>query len=237
MIEDVHKTYFAQYLKEINHVSESSVNHYQQALKAISKHLVQKGKLEKSIYEISNIETLESLRDFLYKDPDFIALDKKGHQMYSAGFNHYLEFASGNDLKIVPEKINKMDVAIPVKGKTTDTVQNWERSGIVKEQSLESAGYKCEIDQTHVTFTSKNTGHQYMEGHHALPMKFQDKFSNSLDVYANIVCLCPTCHRLLHYGIVSEKKGSVDKIYYDRADRLANSGIRLSKDEFESLTL
>ncbi len=23
----------------------------------------------------------------------------------------------------------------------------------------------------------------------------------SLDVYANIICLCPICHRLLHYGL------------------------------------
>ncbi|MCC8140121.1 MAG: hypothetical protein LIO67_07485 [Lachnospiraceae bacterium] len=76
-----------------------------------------------------------------------------------------------------------------------------------------------------------------MEGHHALPMKYQDKFSRSLDVYANIICLCPVCHRLLHYGISSEKEKVVEKIYYDRSERLAVSGIKISKSEFESLTL
>ena len=73
-----------------------------------------------------------------------------------------------------------------------------------------------------------------MEGHHALPMRYQERFKNSLDVYANVVCLCPTCHRLLHYGIASEKIDVVDKIYYDRADRLAACGIKIGKTEFES---
>ena len=68
---------------------------------------------------------------------------------------------------------------------------------------MEIAEYKCEISPQHITFTSKNTGHFYMEGHHAIPMRHQDKFTKSLDVYANIVCLCPICHRLLHYGIES----------------------------------
>lgn len=44
-------------------------------------------------------------------------------------------------------------------------------------QSIEAAGYRCEIDETHETFTAKSTGHPYMEGHHALSMKYQNKFS------------------------------------------------------------
>lgn len=71
-----------------------------------------------------------------------------------------------------------------------------------------------------------------MEGHHAIPMKKQESFDVSLDVYANIICLCPICHRLLHYGEDCDKDNLLNKIYYDRADRLASSGIRLSKEEF-----
>ena len=75
-----------------------------------------------------------------------------------------------------------------------------------------------------------------MEAHHALPMKLQDRFDRSLDVYANVVCLCPICHRLLHYGIESEKENALNKIYYDRADRLATSGIRIGKEDFVKMT-
>ena len=76
-----------------------------------------------------------------------------------------------------------------------------------------------------------------MEGHHVLPMKYQHKFTKSLDVYANIICLCPICHRLLHYGIDTEKEGILDRIYYERSDRLATSGIKISKKEFKNLVI
>ena len=71
-----------------------------------------------------------------------------------------------------------------------------------------------------------------MEGHHAIPMKAQNSFKTSLDVYANVVCLCPICHRMLHYGIVDEKNVLLNKIYNKRADRLANCGIKLSREDF-----
>jgi len=76
-----------------------------------------------------------------------------------------------------------------------------------------------------------------MEGNHAVSMKYQDKFDHSLDVYANVVCLCPICHRLLHYGVETEKNTVLDKIYYERADRLDASGIRIGKDDFKKLVI
>lgn len=71
-----------------------------------------------------------------------------------------------------------------------------------------------------------------MEGHHAVPMKEQRRFNVSLDVYANIVCLCPTCHRLLHYGELRKKKEVLEQIYIERDKRLQCSGIVLTRDEF-----
>lgn len=155
--------------------------------------------------------------------------------MYSAGLNNYIRFANGKGFGNLHNHMQIMDVEIPVADKHIVVNNTWRRSSIIKMQSIESAGYRCEINQKHETFTAKNTGKPYMEGHHALPMKLQDKFINSLDVYANVICLCPTCHRLLHYGVESEKKNVIDKIYYDRADRLAVCGIKIGKKEFESL--
>ena len=54
----------------------------------------------------------------------------------------------------------------------------------------------------------------------------------SLDVYSNIICLCPLCHRKIHYGMENEKKIMLDSIYAKRSSRLAKSGIRMSQDEF-----
>lgn len=237
MNEYVLMTYYIKYLKNIRKVSDSTVKHYQEALRYISKYLVQKEKISQSIYEIQDVGELEIIRTYLYNAPDFVALNKRGHQMYSAGFNNYYKFASGKGFKNIHQQIGMLDTAVPVAQKQTGKVETWKRSTIIKVQSIESAGYKCEVNPEHHTFTAKSSGYPYMEGHHALPMQLQGKFDTSLDVYANIVCLCPICHRLLHYGVDSEKIDVVNRIYYDRADRLASSGIKISKTDFERLVI
>ena len=235
MDEYVLLTYYAEYLKKIRKVSDSTIKHYQQAMRYISKFLVEKEKIKQSIYEIQNLDELVIIKEYLYSEPEFIELDTRGHRMYSAGFNNYFKFANGKGFENIHQQIEVMDIEIPVTNKQLLVADTWRRSSIIKMQSIESAGYECEVNPTHVTFTAKSTGMPYMEGHHALPMKCQDRFKSSLDIYANIVCLCPTCHRLLHYGIASEKANVIDKIYYDRADRLAASGIKVGKNEFENL--
>lgn len=227
--------YYVKYLKEIRKVSDSTVRHYQQALRYISDFLVKQKKIKQSIYEIQNIDELEIIREYLYTDPAFIDLDTRGHRMYSAGLNNYFRFVNGKGFENIHRQIEIMDIEMPIPDKRDIQADSWKRSSIIKMQTIESAGYECEINSNHKTFTAKSTGHPYMEGHHVVPLKYQNKFNNSLDVYANIICLCPTCHRLLHYGISSEKINVVNKIYYDRADRLKISVLKLSKTEFQNL--
>lgn len=230
-------TYYIKYLKEIRKVSDTTVKHYQEALKYISKYLVEKEKISKTVYEIQDIGELEVIKNYLYSDADFMALDKRGHQMYSAGFNNYFKFASGEGFSNIHNQINALDVEVPASERTSISHSAWRRSSIIKVQSIKSAGYLCEIDNSHKTFMAKASGQQYMEGHHAIPMKKQESFKNSLDVYANVVCLCPICHRLLHYGIDEDKTILIEQIYEDRGDRLAKSGIRLSKSEFKAMVI
>lgn len=237
MNEYILMTYYIKYLKNIRKVSDSTVKHYQEALRYISKYLIQKEKLSQNIYEIQDIGELEIVKTFLYNDPDFIDLDKRGHQMYSAGFNNYYRFASGQGFTNIRQQIGVMDMEVPAAQKKTSKMETWTRSTIIKIQSIEAAGYQCEVNPEHHTFTAKSSGQPYMEGHHALPIRLQEKFDTSLDVYANIVCLCPICHRLLHYGVDSEKTSVVDRIYYDRADRLASSGIKISRLDFGRLVI
>lgn len=227
--------YYIKYLREVRKVSESTVKHYQEALKYISKYLVSKKKLRQSVYEIQDIGELEYIRNYLYSDSEFVALDQRGHRMYSSGFNNYYRFARGEEFNGIHDKIAIMDTQILKIEEESRSVKVWKRSSIIKMQSIEAAEYKCEINPAHITFTAKSTGRPYMEGHHALPMELQPKFNKSLDVYANIVCLCPNCHRLLHYGVDMEKEKVLNKIYSDRAERLAISGIGLSRIEFVNM--
>ncbi len=229
---NVLKEYYVRYLRDVRGVKPSTVNHYLGAINVVSEYLSGKGKIKNTIYEIDELSELECIREFLFAQPDFVEKDERGNRMYSAGINNYVRFATGEEFCNIGDSVAVMDIEVPVSTKQTVSIENWRRNGIVKKQSIELANFQCEIDSTHKTFIAASTNEQYMEGHHAIPFKEQAHFKVSLDVYANIVCLCPICHRMLHYGIKDDKATVLDKIYYDRAKRLANSGIHLSRDEF-----
>lgn len=72
-----------------------------------------------------------------------------------------------------------------------------------------------------------------MAAHHLIPLSTQDYFDFSLDIDANIVCLCPNCHRKLHYG--NNITRDLIKLYEDRINYLRLSGIDISFDELIQL--
>ena len=234
------KEYFIKYLLEIRGLKNSSVNHYVDALDStISNFLVSKGLVSASVFEICVIEELKDIKEILINDPEFHALDERGHRMYSASINRYINFAEGewfSSLQDAKEGLKKFDEPLPIKEYIQiSKIERLSRSYIIKKQVEEAAHYCCEYDGTHHTFIVNKTEHQYMEGHHAIPLHQQKHFANSLDIYANVVCLCPICHRLLHYGRSNDKKAVLSKIYHDRSDRLANCGIEISKSDFMEL--
>lgn len=231
------KEYYTQYLKKIRGNSSSTITHYISALDVISSYLTQKQKIKDSIYEITNLDDLQILRESLYKDPVFVEKDERGHRMYSAGFNNYCRFASGENFSLIHEQIPLMDFPVPPNGQVLHTSNEFKRASIIKNQAIEAAGYLCEINTNHQTFVAASNNHPYMEGHHAVPMKKQALFQNSLDVYANIICLCPICHRQLHYGLCEDRTELLKKIYYSRSERLYRSGIKISQSEFINLAL
>lgn len=100
------------------------------------------------------------------------------------------------------------------------------------KKSIVLANYKCDLDKSHVSFIA-NIGKPYMEAHHLIPLSTQDYFDNSLDVDANIVCLCPNCHRKLHYG--ANKTNDLRKLFSQRIENLKKSGIDISFEQLIEL--
>lgn len=226
------KEYYVKYLQEIRGLSKSTVNHYLNALNVISKYLREKWHLEGAIYDITEIDDLKIAREFLYQDLDFIEKDRKGHQMYSAGLNNYCRFAIGEGLNNKGKESNIFDCITP-KGTIIEvTIKKWRRSSIMKWQSIQMANFKCEVSPNHKTFIAKINNQPYMEGHHVIPISMQSDYENNLDVHANIMCLCPICHRLLHYGKDDERVKLLNHIYDERHRRLEYCGIEVGKKDF-----
>lgn len=231
------KEYYIRYLYGVRGLSKSSVSHYVDALNNISRFLIRKKLMESSIFTIGDIEYLEHIREILFADPEFIAQDQRGHQMYSAGLNNYCRFAKGEYFSTVKEKHISVDIPILAKESAVLKVNRQRRSSIIRKQSIEMANYSCEIDNEHESFIAESSHRKYMEGHHAIPTYQQNHFEYSLDVYANIICLCPLCHRRIHYGLKQDRISMLQQIYDVRSERLAQSGIYVSRNDFVALSM
>lgn len=224
--------YFKQYIRITRNVSESTVNHYVTGINTINALLRKNGFIISNVFEITTVEELEMVKAFLFNNEEFIKKDTVGNRMYSVAFNHFYGFAC-EDKQFYKKQLDKMDIVIPKKKISVN--ETWKRNKIVSAQALEFADYSCECNDKHRTFTAASNGKMYMEGHHLIPMKFQNEFDVSLDIYANIICLCPICHRLMHYGIHSEKEYHADKLFENRKDRLLHSGIDITRNDFKQL--
>jgi 5-methylcytosine-specific restriction protein A len=112
---------------------------------------------------------------------------------------------------------------------TTHERTAYKRDRSVVENSLYDAGYICEGECENDLFLRTDGKTTYTEGHHLIPLCFQPSFKYSLDVEANVVSLCPRCHRLLHYGL--EKEALLRILYTKRVTRLKNCGISISYEK------
>lgn len=105
--------------------------------------------------------------------------------------------------------------------------------------AIEKANYFCEISNEHITFKSKNTKENFMEGHHLIPMKYQkeiwDNYMINIDCVENIVSLCPNCHRAIHYGDDKTRNEIIEFLYYERISLLNKIGLNISLEELKKM--
>lgn len=147
---------------------------------------------------------------------------------------HYEELLKEKRLQELIEKYNEEEgvILLQAAGKRETTNSAYVRSQQVKKGALVRANYLCELDSTHSTFISRNTNKNYMEVHHLIPMEYQSEFFNSLDIAANVVCICPTCHKSLHFGNIEEIKPLLNKLINLKVNELKKYNINI---EIENL--
>ena len=117
---------------------------------------------------------------------------------------------------------NKKVVAPKVQSKTSNVIV---RNRTIAEKALKKAHYLCAWNINHETFIRKSNHLRYMESHHLIPLEFQKYFEYSLDIDANIICLCSQCHNEIHYG--ENYKEMVKRFYEERKEDLKRCGIEL----------
>lgn len=130
--------------------------------------------------------------------------------------------------RVSPDRAMQSDVT----GALSLAIKGYARSPIVAAEAIRAANFMCEIDPSHWTFTSKAKKQRYVEAHHLIPISLQERFETSLDVVANVVSLCATCHRMLHFGVEQDRKTLLVHLLKQRQHRLLESAITVRPNEF-----
>ena len=109
----------------------------------------------------------------------------------------------------------------------------------ISKRALMAAHFQCAVDPSHKTFlTGKGT--PYMEGHHLIPCtldnakKIFEERKRNIDCVENIVCICPTCHRQVHFGSKKEKEAVLKVLYDHQIGKLRKAGLDLTYEELLS---
>ena len=157
-------------------------------------------------------------------------LDKIDKQF--ANLKNFVDYANTNILKsigiITPndEDIIESDDDIqdiddihrmPDRGIDSTGRKRYKTQKKIRDAVLEKAHYKCDCDdQRHFYFESVDL-HNYVEGHHVVPMNRQEEYyfdsSINLDVPNNIVALCPNCHCQIHLGSRQARLKILSELY------------------------
>lgn len=103
------------------------------------------------------------------------------------------------------------------------------RKRSISWNALKHAGFKCEVDDKHISFIRIHPEVVYMEPHHLVPMAYQNLFDVSLDREQNIISLCSNCHNEIHYG--KNRKDIVERMYEQRKYLLLEAGINITLEE------
>lgn len=122
-----------------------------------------------------------------------------------------------------PKPIEKPLITIGKKKKVI------KRNKKIAKNALIRADHKCEVDSNHPSFIRRNMNVNYAEPHHLIPLSNQDEFDYSLDVEANIICLCSNCHNQIHYGKDYEQLLSI--LWEKRHNELTQAGILIEKEK------
>ncbi len=192
-----------------------------------------------SVYDESFLFFLNTIKE----TAEFKLYNKNENNFPSSTLNSFLKF-SGYMVKFQTNKILDMDELelnnlIDINSKTEISAYNPESYSIttaIGRKILEGikaknhANWKCEVNPNHISFKSNVNSKMYIEAHHIIPISRQSEFNEDIDIAQNLICLCPNCHRFIHYGNYEDKKELVEIVVNSRKDTLLSKNIELKEE-------
>jgi|GEM_PF-618156 len=215
------------------------------------------------VEEISKVKIMEPISTDTFKLLEnlrnldgYKPYNKMEHGFPNAAINYYLSFVSqilmdqeteidNLSEQLIDSKQNSVnnsklfienDVKSPEKRPEPVTVNNikrYRRNLLEVRKAKDFASYICEYDNKHVTFVNNFDNNPYIEAHHLIPMATQGLFEYNIDFADNIICLCPNCHRRIHYGVISDKSEMVQKFYKERHEKIESFKVNIKYNDLK----
>lgn len=184
----------------------------------------------KKIVTFMEKRTVKEFNDYLLLQDDFEFLESD-EEVYQEMANEIVsedveKLVVGQDSPRAPK-----DVIIDKGGK-----ERYPRNVKEAASALAKAKYRCEVDPKHETFISKSKNENYVEAHHFIGISFYKQFSEvDLDRSANIVSLCPNCHRKIHNGKDIERYMMIEILFKRLEIRLKEVGIEVTLEKLKEI--
>ncbi|WP_206168512.1 HNH endonuclease [Veillonella sp. CHU110] len=193
------------------------------------------------IEDIASMDCYRKLKNFM-ELPEMTKINRESRRFYSAPLSSfykfllkYLEADYVDDRKTSIDFLDEVDLDTSSDARAEKVFLNnrfiYPRNPKITQEAKKRANWKCDMDADHITFTSQFDDNPYMEAHHLIPMAVQDFYENSLDFVGNIICLCPTCHRKIHYAIDSDKREMLQALFKKRKQAYEDKGISITLGE------
>lgn len=237
---------FEYYLKNHRGLSDSSVRKYaRQAHNRIYRDL------GVSFYEVDSMEKLHELLLAVKELEKKMAKDPK--RMYSAAIGNFIKFnayqfettylieeshfAYSIEKELEKSSSSKNNYSLNLNPTKPAQLKShsqmiYQRNPIIAAEAIKFNDYRCQVNNKHEFFISESTQRNYVEAHHIVPISTQALFVNGIDCIPNIACLCPVCHRQVHYGLKNDKQKILRIIWDINHTEIKNVGIDI---EFKEL--
>lgn len=112
----------------------------------------------------------------------------------------------------------------PVRGIDSKGRKRYKTQKKIRDSVIEKAEFLCDCNDSKHYYFESICLHNYVEGHHVVPMNRQDEYyfdhSINLDVPYNIIPLCPNCHSQIHLGSRESRIKILSEIYVRNIDKL-----------------
>ncbi len=144
-----------------------------------------------------------------------------------------------NEYNINPDVATNASKTPPAQYGKNSIIEKYKRNPLLGRIAIQQANYECENNREHITFKSAKTEKNFMEAHHLVPIKLQQKiwkqYNINVDCVENIVSLCPTCHKAFHNGTNEVKTKLIENIYKQVIQKYNTIGFDITLDEIKKL--